>query len=383
MSIKARNSPRELFLREPLEGSGPLYGNLIHPRRPVEVTARQRCEEMWRLFQPLADPNFHERIPFEFHQRWFEMNLGAALVSAGLDVRAPTPGRGPDFEILADGRRVYIEAVCATAGDPGHADHVAEPVYRNASGLLIAAQVPHDRISLQIATSVRAKLHAFDRYRVGRHVTPDDACVIALNLRGIPHAWAEAKECFFRAVYVMGDRVLEIDPQAGEIVAAGRKHRTILTRASGASETVAPMLDPIHSDVCAILGSSCDAWNMRTPFGDDLVLMPHANAEAPYPRGLIRRGIEITLNPAEESGVWDVNDTDYGAPKPFGPERFSVDYEDNTSEGEWQLSGQELRVRIAGRACAVPFRIGSGDPVVAAREIAIEMIRYEKMRSRN
>ena len=109
------------------QGGGPLYRNLIHPRRLVEVAARQPCKEMWRLFQSLADPNFLERLPFEFHQRWFEIYLGAGLVSAGLDVSAPTPGRGPDFEIRADGRRVYVEAVCATAGDPLHEDAVAEP----------------------------------------------------------------------------------------------------------------------------------------------------------------------------------------------------------------------------------------------------------------
>ena len=38
------------------------------------------------------------------------------------------------------------------------------------------------------------------------------------------------------------------------------------------------MLDPNHADVCAIQGSSADAWNMREPFGDDFVLMPHASA---------------------------------------------------------------------------------------------------------
>ena len=98
--------------------------------------------------------------------------------------RRPHLVADPTLEILADGRRVYIEAVCATAGDPGHAERVAEPVYRDASGRLVAAQVPHHRISLRIATSVRAKLDAFDRYRVGRHVTPDDACVVSPSTIG-------------------------------------------------------------------------------------------------------------------------------------------------------------------------------------------------------
>ena len=365
---------RELFMREPPEGSGPHYRALIHPRRPIEVLARQRCEAMWRLFEPLADPNFLERLPFEFHQRWFEMYLGAALVSAGLDVSAPTPGRGPDFAIRADGRRVYIEAVCATAGDPLHEDAVQEPTYRDAEGNLVAAQVPHDRITLRLAHSVRAKINAFDRYRGTGLVTPDDACVIAVNLREIPHAWADAKDFFFRAVYGVGNRYMVIDRQAGEIVDAGHEHRTLLTRASGAAEEVAPMLEPNHADVCAVLGSSADAWNMREPFGDDFVLMPHANALAPLPRGLIRRGTEVSLGAGAESGTWMVDETDYGAPAPRGPEPFVVEYEGTQFEGEWEIAGRELHVRMAGHGSAGLFR-GTGDPAAAARESAIEMLR--------
>jgi hypothetical protein len=295
-------------------------------------------------------------------------------VSAGLDVSAPTPGRGPDFEIRADGRRVYVEAVCATAGDQLHEDAVHEPIYRDAEGNAICAQVPHDRITLRLAHSVRAKLNAFDRYRGASLVRPDDACVIAVNLREIPHAWADAKEFFFRAVYGVGNRYMVIDPEARKIVATGREHRTLLTRAGGAAEEVAPMLDPNHEDVCAVLGSSADAWNMREPFGDDFVLLPHVSARAPLPRGLIGRGAELSPCAGEESGTWTVDETDYGAPEPRGPEPFVVEHEGTQFEGEWEISGRELQIRMAGHASAVLFR-GAGDPAVAAREIAIEMLR--------
>ena len=220
---------RELFMREAPNGCSPLYRYLINPRRPIKEMARQRCEAMWRLFEPLADPNFLERLPFEFHQRWFEMYVGAALVGADLNVRAPTPGRGPDFEVHTDGRRVYVEAVCATAGDPLHEGAMPEPVYRDAEGNAVCAQVPHDRITLRLAHSVRAKLNALDRYRNAGLVTPDDACVIAVNLREIPHAWADAKE-FVRAVYGVGNQYMVINPAAGEIVATGREHRTLHAR---------------------------------------------------------------------------------------------------------------------------------------------------------
>jgi hypothetical protein len=56
-----------------------------------------------------------------------------------------------------------------------------------------------------------------------------------------------------------------IDPAAGEILATGREHRTLLTRAGGAAEEVAPMLEPNHADVCAILGSSAEPGTCGSP----------------------------------------------------------------------------------------------------------------------
>jgi hypothetical protein len=195
-----------------------------------------------------------------------------------------------------------------------------------------------------------------------------------VNLRDIPQAWADSKEFFFRAVYRMGNRVLVIDPAARQIVAAGREHRMILPRASGAAEEVAPMLDPAHADVCAILGSAADVGNVPDLLGDDFVIMPHASARVPFPHGFIGRGVEINLRPGDESGSWTVEETDYGAPEPRGPEPFTVEHEGSAFEGEWQIAGRELHVHLAHSGSAVPFR-NYGDPAAAAREIAIEMLR--------
>lgn len=43
-------------------------------------------------------------------------------------------------------------------------------------------------------------------------------------------------------------------------------------------------------------------------------------------------------------------------------------------EGEWEISGRELQVRIGGHGSAVVFSGGAGDPAPAARDIALEML---------
>jgi hypothetical protein len=148
-----------------------------------------------------------------------------------------------------------------------------------------------------------------------------------------------------------------------------------LARAGGAAEAVAPLLDPEQADASGVLGSSADVGNVPNPPGDDFVLMPHASGHVPFPRGLIRRGAEISLQAGDESGTWTIEETDYGAPDPRGPEVFTVEHEGTKLDGEWQISGRELDVRIGGHGSAVIFRSGAGDPAAAAKDIAIEMLR--------
>lgn len=334
---------------------------------------REHCESLWRDFADLADANFLDRLPFEFHQRWFEMYLGAALRRAGLEVAAPKPG--PDFRVTVGGKRIHIEAIAPTAGNPLHADFVQEPVYTDAAGRPTAARVPHDQITLRIAAAFRAKADAFDRYRRDRHVGADETCIVAINLRDIPHAWADAEDYWFRAFYGVGDRFVAINP-AGAPAIEGRDHRTLLHRASGAPEDVAPLLRAERAEIAGVLGSSADVGNVPNPTGDDFLLMPHKTPRSPYPRGFVNRGAEVVLH-ATESEHWGVEIIDYGAHQPRGPERVVAEYEGTRLEGNWSVAGRTLSVRIAGHGCDVPLA-GGDDPVATAKRIAVEMLRaYE------
>jgi hypothetical protein len=195
---------RPLFVIPPSNGCAETYRFLWNPPNPRAALVRQRCDELWRDFSDLADSNFIERFPYELHQRWFEMYLGATLRRAQLDVSAPKPG--PDIRVIVEGAPIFIEAIAPIAGDPLHSDAVPAPSYTDAEGQPAAAQVPHDLITFRLANAFRTKADAFDRYRRNGYVSGDDACIIAINLRAIPHAWADAEEFWFRALYGVGNR---------------------------------------------------------------------------------------------------------------------------------------------------------------------------------
>jgi hypothetical protein len=298
--------PRQLFLPNLPDGAAQAYRNLFEPRSEQTAAARAECEALWRDFHDLADNDFVDRLPFDFHQRWFEMYMGAALRGAGLDVIAPKPG--PDFQVVLDGRRLHIEAIAPKPGHKFNPDTVHEPVYVDENGEPAAAQVPHDKITLRLAAAFRAKASVFDRYRRDGRVAEGEACIIAMNLRDIPQAWADAKEFFFRALYGFGNRYVAIDPTRRAPPVEGRERRELLSNASGAKEDVAPLLRPEQVEISGVLGSAAGVGNMGNPPGDDFLLMPHTVPRVPFPRGFLRRGVEVVLHPEEEQ--WRVEEID-------------------------------------------------------------------------
>ena len=361
---------KSLFLERPPEGCSIAYRNLFVSSNRKAQVARETCEALWGGFHDLADANFVERMPFEFHQRWFEMYLGATLRDAGLDVSAPKPG--PDFRVILHGRPTYIEAIAPTPGHPLHPDTVQEPVYADAEGNPIAARVPHTQITLRLADAFRRKADVFDGYRRKEYVEKDAACIIAINLRDIPQAWADAEEFWFRALYGVGDRIVVID-RAGGATTAGRDHRTLLNRAGGAVEDVAPLLNADRAGISGVLGSAADVGNIPTPIGDEFLLMPHASPLSPYQPGFIRRGAEVALQ-ADTAERWTVHTTDYGAHPTRGPENLVVEFQGHKVEVEWAVSGRVLSVRMGRRGCDVNIQ-GGEEPATTATQVATAMIR--------
>ena len=154
MSPVNRTVP-ELFLTMPSDEGSNAYRTLFEVRSESAAQAREWSEGLWRDFYDLADPQFLDRFPIEIHQRWFEMYMGTSLRRAGLHVEAPKPG--PDFRVVVGSRRIFIEAIAPTGGNPLHADAVREPNHREADGTPRAVQVPHTKICTSDRRCVQAK----------------------------------------------------------------------------------------------------------------------------------------------------------------------------------------------------------------------------------
>lgn len=284
------------------DGAHPRYAALFAPTNRVSAEARALCDGHWQHFRRLADRDFRARFPFEFQHRWFEMYLGVSLLGMGLDVSAPKPG--PDLRVRHGDLTIWFEAIVPTAGDRLHADAVPEPYVARPDTVPVAQSVPVNQVALRVAQAVRQKINRFDRYRLDKRVGTTDACVIAINVRAIPHAWMDLTDYLLRTLYGIGDRYVVFRRDARDDGPAEWSRHAIeeLVRAGGHAEDAIPLVRPENSALSAVLGSSVDAWNLADRLGDDFRLCPHVEPAVPLPAAMLRRGIEFVCRPDGDDG---------------------------------------------------------------------------------
>lgn len=294
------NAPPDLFALNPADADR-AYANIRNlADSEMAVACRRACEELWADYWRDADEHFLAEFPKRFHQRWFEMHLTVALKRLGLNATCPKPG--PDVLVEANGRRVWIEATAPTGGAQNNQDAVPEPQAGS------AFWVPKKEIVLRVAGAIDAKAKAFQQYIRDGRVRPDDACIIAVNVRAVPHAAYDAADYFQGALYAVGDEYVLIDRDSLNITGAGFHRRPEVQRARGAVVDTQMFLTDRYRHVSAVIGSWADVANGPTRLGDDFLIFPNPCAAVPYPTGLIERGREWLLTAEGEGWRPEVRD---------------------------------------------------------------------------
>lgn len=296
-----------LFASEPTNAC-PAYTNLRKATDGWQLAGRQHCDDLWRDFEAHADANFAAEFPVRLHERWFEMYLTVALLRAGLNVSCPkSKSGGPDILVTsANGSRVWIEATCATPGEPGQPDSVPQPRYADigAGEKPVVTSRPTEQMVLRIRNALSAKEVAYRSYLTAGIVAPNDALVIAINVHAVHGLWADMGDLMMRSFYGVGDLVLTIDRDTGTIIKNDHNQLThVAKKKTGAIVGVLPFIDESMPHVSAVVGSRADAVNLARRLGDDLTLFPNLTARVGWPTGTIRLGEEWIF--AQGADGWD------------------------------------------------------------------------------
>ena len=277
------------------------YKNLRDGDSQHATEGRQHCEEFWQEFAADADEIFLTEFPLRFHERWSEMYVAVSLRRIGLEVTCPKPG--PDIRIDGHDRGIWVEAVCATAGEPGLPDSVPERPIARASDKPVVTNVPHEKVVLRLRNSLEEKARKFEGYRKDGIVAEEDIQVVALNVQAVPYAGRDMEDFMLRALYGVGHHVVTVDRNTGDVVGRDREQILAITKVgTGATVGVQPFIDSSKPHITGILGSRTDACNLPNRPGDDFGFFPNLTANTEWIEGLIPLGEEWRFVEAE--GEW-------------------------------------------------------------------------------
>jgi hypothetical protein len=282
-----------------LEGAGDVIYAAArdHPRGRM---ARDFCEALWARYAPLADPHFREDARTNFLQRFWEMYLGVALIDRGIQLQR-YGAEGPEFYATLNGRRVWFEAIAPRQGQGP--DRV--PDLR----LGEAQYVPTEKILLRFTSALEAKRQRYLSAVAKGIIRSDDAYVLALDSRGIPHASLNDRVPYFvQAFLPFGPLTANIDSRTLEITETYYAYRAAVKKANDTEISTRTFLDPAASFCSAVLHSSVDCANHPSAMGADFAVLHNPNAAVEVPSALFSwceqiylRGNELHREPPHET----------------------------------------------------------------------------------
>jgi hypothetical protein len=285
--------PKPLFIDGEVGSAG--YRNVRDAKDGPLYSARSRAEYYWKFFEPYADNEFLKELPDNFDARYWEMHLTTSLILNGYEVTCPKPG--PDVGIIYRGQRIWFEAVSPGPGDPEKPDHVAAPkegeVYN----------VPNEKMVLRYLNSISEKYERqYANWIEKKHVSKDDAFIIALNPRRIPFDNADTNPPrILQAAYTLGPQYLTLDKTTAQIVGSGYHFRGSIKKEPKAEDardatkggteiSTGVFQDGQHNGISGLLCSRAEIANHRGELDGDYQLVPNPHADVPLPATFRLRG---------------------------------------------------------------------------------------------
>jgi hypothetical protein len=253
-----------------LEGDAADVGYIATRDHPRGRTAREFCEALWVRYASLADPHFREDARTNFLQRFWEMYLGVTLLDRGIPLQRQGD-EGPEFCATLDGRRVWFEAIAPRPGEGP--DRVPDIILGEAQ------YVPTEKILLRLTSALAAKRERYLSAVAKGIIRAEDAYVLALNSRGVPHAFlGDGVPYFVQAFLPFGPLTAHIDTQTLKITKTSYAYRAAVRKANDTEISTRTFLDRDASFCSAVLHSAVDCANHPSELGADFAVLHNPNA---------------------------------------------------------------------------------------------------------
>ncbi len=255
---------------------------------PNFQNAKALVEALWERYERCADTNFRTEIQKNFNARFWEMYLACSLEDAGFTINCPKPG--PDILIQYQGKKIWIEAIAPTSGEPEKPDSVPDVKIGEVQ------DVPDKEVILRIRSAIEEKYNnKYMQYRRDNIVSENDIYVIAVNGSQMYFAKSDFPiPRIVRSVLPFGDLQLVLDRKTGEVRNKRYTYRPKIEKKTGSQVSTSIFLDTAYKDLSAVLYSNVQVLRAPSMIGSDYIIVHNPLAINPLPKGLIRLGREYT-----------------------------------------------------------------------------------------
>ncbi len=219
-------------------------------------------------------------------------NLGFDPQTAGVTKAGQ---RGPDFGIMHQGLRIWIEAV--TPAPTGIPPNYLEPPKK---GVIEFKPVPHDQRLLRWTSVLRDKREKLEYYRTQNIINATDCTVIAVNSGrlqdyAINDFGSSRLPYAVEAVFPIGPIAFPITPDGKPDGEPANVLRYIIQKPNNSPVRTDNFLNPSYANVSAIVGF----WRKDMLKGILLTVVHNPFAAVPLPRGILSAKREYV---ADEEG---------------------------------------------------------------------------------
>lgn len=199
---------------------------------------------------------------------------------------------GPDVLLELKGRRIWIEAITATDGDPAKPDSVIDPDPAK------PGQIPDEKLVLRYTNAIDAKYRKYLEYVEKGIVAEKDSYVIAVNGFPLSYGWADPEiPRILKAVFPLGHLQFIFDRKTMKRVETKHQFRPAIFKSSGKDVSTAGFMSEQYAGVSGILYSRANAYMTARPLGSDFLIVHNPMAARPVRLGLLAGDREYTTRP--------------------------------------------------------------------------------------
>jgi type I restriction enzyme S subunit len=270
-----------------------LYNHLRDSTEQRAREAKDFVNQLWLRTADYVDLGFLTEASKQFHPRFWEMYLVAALLEHGFPVitrkERKFQGKGPDIQIGCV--HAWIEAIAVSGGT------TSEAVPELNSETKFATNVPQDKIKLRLTTAIQKKYEKYrDNYLKKGIVKQGEPFIIALNAALVPHLQIIELSVpwIVKAVFPVGHEALRFNRDSRSVLEPYHIHQDYIVKGNGIRIPTTFFQQAELKGISAILYSTAHAFGYKQ-LGHDFKLVHNPQASVPLPKGFLKVGTEYWI----------------------------------------------------------------------------------------